>query len=455
MFYHYLSPTISHSDFKFDKKIILSQEMLIGAILSVIMAITFGNLITPSLLPYGPASYIPRKVYPKFTQLDLKNDRLRSSSGKLEKIIERIPHDDLTYEPLVMGPETVLFDEDGVLYILSEFSKLVSLTDFERDPKDAKSNVMTARATEVAYLGGGRPLGGRLVSNPDGISQTLYAADAIYGLIRVQNIPRVGASAEERKQMKEHIVEIVAKRVKMEDGSFSEIRFADDIDIGPQTGHIYFTDASDITSERVGRKWGTMAASKLDLFRGARNGRLLRYKPESGEVDVLANGIWFANGIGVDKDEKFIVVSETFAARYLKYHIQGPKQGELEVVLNEMIGLPDGADCSHTTGLCYAAIVSSPPPILKLLFSLPPVVNRFVRTLFMMTPPSLQPKPVHYGCFIELFPGDENNPPKITRVVQDLHGEDLRLITGVTEYGGKLYLGSLENDVVGVYDLKA
>jgi sugar lactone lactonase YvrE len=67
--------------------------------------------------------------------------------------------------------------------------------------------------------------------------------------------------------------------------------------------------ASDIASERVGRKWGTLVASKLDLFQGARNGRLLRYKPESDEVDVLANGIWFANGIGMDKDEKFIVVS--------------------------------------------------------------------------------------------------------------------------------------------------
>ena len=30
---------------------------------------------------------------------------------------------------------------------------------------------------------------------------------------------------------------------------------------------------------------------------------------KAARVDVLANGIWFANGIGVDKDEKFIVVS--------------------------------------------------------------------------------------------------------------------------------------------------
>jgi hypothetical protein len=213
-------------------------------------------------------------------------------------------------------------------------------------------------------------------------------------------------------------------------------------------------EASDIFPERIGKtSWGTMEASKIDLFRGVPTGRLLRYQPETGSVDVLATGIWFANGIGVDKDETFIVISETFGARYLKYHLEGEKKGQVEVILDEMIGLPDGADCSHTTGLCYAAIISSPPQILKILYSLPPTLNRYLRTFFMLVPKSLQPKPVNYGCFMEISPGDDKSLPKVTRVVQDLNGDDLRLVTGVTEYQGKLYLGSLENDEVGVYDL--
>ena len=192
----------------------------------------------------------------------------------------------------------------------------------------------------------------------------------------------------------------------------------------------------------------------MDLFRGERRGRLLRYNPETGEVNVLATGISFANGIAVDKDETFVAISETFAARYLKYHLQGEKKGQLEVMLSELNGFPDGADCSHTSGLCYAAIVTSPPPLMQLLHALPlPVINQYARTLFMMIPKRFQPQPVPYGCFVEIFPGDDNNAARITRVIQDIHGEDLKLITGVTEYQGKLYLGSLENDVVGVYDL--
>lgn len=350
----------------------------------------------------------------------------------------------------------MLIDEDGVIYILSEHSKLVSLTDFEQDDSE-KSYVLTAKATEVAYLGGGRPLGGKFVTT-DSNTQTLYAADAILGLIRVRNIPRLGASGGKRKQISQQsVVEIVASRVQLEDGSWSEIRFADDLDVGPKTGHVYFTDASDIFPERALKKsktsWGTMAASKIDAFRGVPAGRLLRYQPETGNVDVLATGIWFANGIGVDKDETFIVISETFAARYLKYHLAGEKKGQVEVILDQMVGLPDGADCSHTTGLCYAAIISSPPPILKALYALPPSLNRFVRTLLMLVPKNLQPNPESYGCFMEIFPGDEINTPNVSRVVQDLHGEDLRLVTGVTEHQGKLYLGSLEVDEVGVYDL--
>lgn len=163
--------------------------------------------------------------------------------GKLQKIVERIPKDEKMYEPLLQGPETVLIDEDGVIYIMSAHSKLVSLTDFERDDSE-ESFVMTAKATEVAYLGGGRPLGGKFVST-DSNTQTLYAADAVLGLIRVQNIPRIGVAGKDGKQVKQpNNVEIVAKRVKMEDGSWSEIRFADDLDIGPKTGHVYFTDGA-------------------------------------------------------------------------------------------------------------------------------------------------------------------------------------------------------------------
>jgi hypothetical protein len=46
---------------------------------------------------------------------------------------------------------------------------------------------------------------------------------------------------------------------------------------------------------------------------------------------------------------------------------------------------------------------------------------------------------------------DDNG--RIIRTLQDPGGEVVTMITAVTEYNGKLYLGSLHNDYVGVYTL--
>lgn len=47
----------------------------------------------------------------------------------------------------------------------------------------------------------------------------------------------------------------------------------------------------------------------------------------------------------------------------------------------------------------------------------------------------------------------DNGKEVISRVVQDPEGVDLRTITGVTENKGRLYLGSLHNNFIGVYAL--
>jgi len=111
--------------------------------------------------------------------------------------------------------------------------------------------------------------------------------------------------------------------------------------------------------EREGKeKWDIMYASKLVGLQGSRTGRLLRYDPNTGKVDLLATGMHFANGIAVDKDEKFVVIAETFQAQVRKYHLVGERKGKLDVLVNELPGLPDGADCSHENGKCYVVIPS-------------------------------------------------------------------------------------------------
>ena len=127
-------------------------------------------------------------------------------------------------EPLVRGPETIVFGNDGELYLLTEASNLVLLSDFAEDRTTQR---ISAKATLVADLGLGRPLGGRIA--PDG---TLWIADSVLGLTRLKN-----PTNPESK------VEIVASRV-FDQGEWTSIGMADDVTVGPKTGKIYFTDGT-------------------------------------------------------------------------------------------------------------------------------------------------------------------------------------------------------------------
>ena len=52
--------------------------------------------------------------------------------------------------------------------------------------------------------------------------------------------------------------------VKLDDGSLSPIRYADYVDVGPRTGHVYFTDPSNVVPDRDpatgGKTWDIMYA---------------------------------------------------------------------------------------------------------------------------------------------------------------------------------------------------
>jgi len=252
-------------------------------------------------------------------------------------------------------------------------------------------------------------------------------------------------------------VELIATKVNIDDG-VSQILFADDVVVGPKTGHVYFSDATDIPPFRQeeDQLWDVLYSYKLDFLRGKRTGRLLRYNPKSDKVDVLVSDLWFANGIAVDKEETFIMISETSAARTLKYHLTGTKEGTTEIMVDQLPGVVDGACCNHEMSkLCYAAIPTPTTPLINFIFSLSPVIEVHLRTLMMMLPKSLSPKPVPYGGVVEISPGNDASYTShhISRIFQDPMGENIKFITGVTVHKNKLYLASLTNDFIGVYDL--
>ncbi len=120
------------------------------------------------------------------------------------------------------------------MYIMNEEGFLVSITDFV-DQEDGIT--ITAKTNIVADLGMGRPLGGQFAED-----NTLYIADSHLGLTRLRN-PGSGSK-----------VELVASRV-FDQGEWTQILYANDVAVGPESGTVYFTDC----------KWPKMV-SRISFF---------------------------------------------------------------------------------------------------------------------------------------------------------------------------------------------
>jgi hypothetical protein len=107
--------------------------------------------------------------------------------------------------------------------------------------------------------------------------------------------------------------------------------------------------------------------------------------------------------------------------------------------------------------MCYVAIPATVSAPMSAVFSLPPWPGRIVRSLLMMIPRGWAPAAEPYGGVAEISLGGdgESGGPvaRITRIFQDPDGTDFSTITGVTERGGKLYLGCLHCDYLAVVSL--
>lgn len=422
--------------------------IVIGLVIAAVIPIITQYIINPSsllmgwLLPHGKA--FVNFDHPKFSKVDPNIQNLSIGSEKLTKIYERIGNN---AESELEGVDTVFFDDDGTMYALTKGAKLVRLDEFEPSTKD--DSIITAQVTVITSLPA-IALGAKFV--PD--KKVLYFTTPL-GLYRIDLAKRFP------------IVELVASEVRLDDGTLSQIGFAYDLDIGPKTGHVYFSDASDISPKhRTGdgspSSWNVIAimhAYVLDFLRAKRTGRLLRYDPATNEVQILASGLWFANGVAVvDSEETSLLISESSMARIIRYHITGHngKTGTTEVLLDSLVGAIDGVDCDHEMTMCYAAIPAPVTTLVKVLFSrfMPRSLETCLRTMMMMLPSYLLVrKPDKYGGFVELSLSSSSSETRITRVFQDSTGENISTITGVTEHEGKVYLGGLYTASIGVYDL--
>ena len=173
------------------------------------------------------------------------------------------------------------------------------------------------------------------------------------------------------------------------------------------------------------------------LFNHKSDGRLFAYDPRTRETDLLADGLFFANGIAVSPDQTFVLVVETASYRIKRYWIRGPKKGSIDTFIENLPGFPDGVSSNEKNGF-WVAIPNPRNPILDMILPVP-----FARKVVKRLPEAVQPKEVRYSMAIKL--DMEGN------VLETLHEPSgkFAMITSVQEENGFLYFGSLSDGAFG------
>ena len=155
----------------------------------------------------------------------------------------------------------------------------------------------------------GRPLGMRF----DRYGINLIVADAYFGLLEVN--PRART-----------INTLVPPSPGINGKPF---RFVNDLDIA-RDGTIYFTDSS--------TKWQRRDVPYL-MFEGDATGRLMAYHPKTGDMEVLMEGLHFANGVQLSPEGDHLLVAETTTSRIMKYVDKGDLISKYFFMVNSTLNL--------------------------------------------------------------------------------------------------------------------
>ncbi len=302
------------------------------------------------------------------------NDRLQYARG-------------ISIEPF-FGPEDATIGFDGSIYATTLSGQVIQ--------------VHRRKAREFANPGG-RPLG--IETDRDG---TLVIANAIVGL---QRIDRSG-------NVTDLLTEI--------DGQ--PARDVNNLAIG-QDGKIYFSVSSSKFS--AADYEGTYEASLLDIMEHGGNGRVYSFDPATGDVQVLVEGLNYANGVAISEDGSFLLISETGHYRVNKYWLSGDRKGTSEVLLDNLPGFPDNLK-SGADGRFWLGLAAPRNELLDRLSDKP-----FLRKVVQRLPKAMRPSAVPSSHIIA-FDGDGV-------VLENLHDPDARFptLTGVLETNRALYLTTL------------
>ncbi len=125
-------------------------------------------------------------------------------------------------------------------------------------------------------------------------------------------------------------------------------------------GTVWFSDSS--------TKFG-IDQWKDDFVQNTRTGRLARLGAD-GALEVVLDGLAFANGVALAADESYVAVAETGARTVVRWWLTGPKAGTRDFLVSDLPGYPDNI-ARGSDGLIWVSIASPKDPVVERLQRVP------------------------------------------------------------------------------------
>ncbi|RXJ71530.1 gluconolactonase [Veronia nyctiphanis] len=198
---------------------------------------------------------------------------------------------------------------------------------------------------------------------------------------------------------------------------------ADDLDIADD-GTIYFSDAT---------LYFELDQGNFEGLSGNPSGRLFSFYPKEKTLSLLADNLYFANGVAVSKDQQFVLVNESYGYRTMRVWLTPERYGQTEIFSEKFPGFPDGI-ATADDGTFWLTFYLPRSEVLDLIHTMP-----FIKELAAKLPQWTVPRPTHYGLIAQLNQNGE--------IIQSFHDETAQTLGGITSVQpekDKLYIGTLE-----------
>ena len=306
------------------------------------------------------------------------------------------------------GPESIAFNEQGLGVTADNQGQLFKITLVDNKIHAIKPWVKLS----------GRPLGMQFEPSNQSNShaQRLIVADAVSGLLSIA----------------------IDGTVTVLSNSYAgqHYGFVDDVAVA-RSGKIYFSDATR-------RPWLNkdpnlaMHASQFEVLEHAGNGRLFVYNPNNKSIELLLDGLQFANGVTLSAEEDFVLVNETGSYQVRRYWLQGEKSGTNDIFSYNLPGFPDNITTASDGGFWLALI--KPRNIMVDMLSEYPQLRKASSRL----PQSLLPVGTSFNHVLKL-----DTTGKVVQSLQDPEAK-IENVTSAIEQQGRLFLGSLSDNKIAV-----